>query len=177
MEPLYECGRCVTSKKKSPEPEKFLRNLILAREAGKKLGIEIVFSSGNLKELRNKYCGAAGNNFCITQDGFVTSCYEVMRQSDPRSIHFFYGKFNEDKKQFEFDEKKRKVLASREVRNLPYCRDCFAKFNCGGECLAKVASSKDLFSPCNYDSKCTINRGILLSQLEGVLTEQGEKNG
>lgn len=169
LEPLYECGRCATSKFKAPTSEEFTRYFSQASELGKTLGMKIVMSSGNIDGLKEKFCGAAGDNFCVTQDGFVTSCYEVMRESDQRSKIFFYGKFDETKKSFEIDQKKRDLLASRTIDNIPYCKDCFVKYHCGGECLAKAAISSDVFDPSGHQSKCDINREYLLGEIKSRL--------
>ena len=166
FEPVFECGRCKKTQTYEPNPERFLKRFIEAKQVAEKLGTDIYYSGGKLDSVSVVFCGAAGTNFYVTQEGFVTSCLEVTKQEDPRSQVFFYGQFKDGKCQVEQD--KIKYLMSRNVNNLPHCKDCFAKFGCAGDCLAKVMSKGDMFDPSD-NTRCSINHGASLYEMDKKL--------
>ncbi|MCM1224575.1 MAG: hypothetical protein NC548_60015 [Lachnospiraceae bacterium] len=49
-----------------------------------------------------------------------------------------YGKWNEEKKRFDFDMEKIKLLQNRSTKNMKHCFGCIAKEHCGGYCLGEV---------------------------------------
>lgn len=175
FEPLYEVGRTAESKYISPEPEDFSKGLFAARMRAQKLGKRVGMSCGTAGELRDKFCGAAGLNFCVTQDSDVTTCYEVMRRSDHRTKDFFIGGYNHENQKFDFDLDKISNLAHRTVTNMDSCKDCYAKYNCGGGCLAKVVTNKSLFDSDGY-FKCDINRSHVLDSITELLNTEGGEN-
>lgn len=173
FEPLFECGRCKTTKSKSPDSKTFLENMIKALETARKQSMGIKYSGSSVERVSDSFCGAAGSNFCVTQDGNITSCYEVIREDDSRSEIFFYGSFNRKTKEFEFDKIALENLASRTIDNLPYCSDCFVKYSCAGDCLAKVETEGDMFDP-SKNLRCDINREILKYKFDHI--DKGGKN-
>ncbi len=165
LEPVTETGRCHTSSTYAPSPELFLTKMIDAKEVAKKLGIKIYYSSGKLDRLSSRYCGAAGKNFVVASTGIISSCYEVTDYSDQRAKEFIYGRYNPQTKSFGFISEVIKRQATRTVHKMGYCSDCFAKYNCGGDCLAKIAALGDMFDPSN-NPRCIINRGLVLYELK-----------
>ncbi|MDD1777679.1 MAG: radical SAM protein [Candidatus Helarchaeota archaeon] len=164
LEPLFGCGRCNTSGYRSPDPSVFLKNFIEAREYAKKVGITIYYSGARSQDVRFLFCGAAGRNFCVTPEGFVSSCNEVTDSGDPRKKTFFYGHYSKKKRQFEFSKEKIEFLLSRTVSKIRHCADCFAKYSCAGDCLAKAHYMGDMFDT-STNERCDINRGVLLYEL------------
>jgi len=170
FEPVFECGRCKMTKIHAPKKEIFLQRLLEVKEIAAKDGVEIYYSGGRFGNITDHFCGAAGSNFFITQDGYLTSCLEVSHESDERSKIFFFGQARNGK--VEIDNERLKYLKSRNIFNMPACQDCFAKFTCGGDCLAKVlASSGDMFDS-SSNERCEINQKVLINQMENAL-----KNG
>lgn len=168
FEPVHECGRCKTTNTKSPEKKCFVENLIEAKKKASEYGINIYYSGGKFKTVTNRFCGAAGRNFFVTPTGNVTSCLEVTTESDPRAKIFIYGRYKSRGK-FYFNMEKINYLMSRVVENIPYCADCFAKFHCAGDCLAKISlKAKNIFNTC-YNDRCYINREILLYEIKHKL--------
>lgn len=84
--------------------------------------------------------------------------------SDPRSQRFFFGSYDAQAGGFAFDRKKLKELAELNVRNFPYCRDCFCKWHCAGDCAAKVL---DGIAPHEHAgcSRCEVNRARIETEL------------
>jgi len=176
LEPLFECGRCKTTKELAPTEEAFLINLIEAQKTAKALGKSVYYSGGSLEKISDHFCGAAGSNFFVTPLGDVTTCLEVCRAEDPRSQIFYIGKYNPQTKKFEFDQNKLANLKNRKVGNMPYCADCFAKFNCAGDCLAKSFSQTNSLLCNEGNSRCRINQGILLNEMIVKLATKPQQN-
>jgi uncharacterized protein len=165
LEPLFECGRCAKSNAKSPKPEDFLENFLKAERKAKELGIEIYYSGGSLEKIGQTFCGACGSNFFVTPNGYVTSCLEACRENDAVSNVFYIGKFNAQTKQFEFDNDRINTLKGRRVEKISFCEYCFGKYNCSGDCPAKVfEQTGDIMDPSN-NWRCIINLGLLTERM------------
>jgi radical SAM protein with 4Fe4S-binding SPASM domain len=167
LEPLSECGRCMTTKIKSPSPQEFVENYLPLIDKAKRCGVTLYNSFAPVDHIKRSFCGANGSNFFVTSQGYVTSCLEVALVSDTRSDIFFYGKFNEETQKFEIDDNKRKFLLNRETSNMYQCNNCYAKWQCGGECMAKIASIGDVyrFDP-NQNLGCLMQQKMLHSKLD-----------
>jgi len=165
FEPLFYCGRCKTTNSLSPEMEKFIENFIKCELKAKECGITLVYSGCRIDNLTTSFCGATQDNFALTPDGYLTTCYEVTSKDDPKSDTFFIGKITENG-QVEIDESKRKYLNSLSVDNLAYCSDCFAKWHCGGECIAKLGHT-DYSGPRGHD-RCKLNRHLIKNRLINI---------
>lgn len=157
LEPLFECGRCKTSKWKAPSLEEYQKNILnLLEKISKKTDNRLITSSGNIGRIRSYFCGAAGGRtFSITPEGFVSGCSEISLISDPRSDIFFYGSFDKSTNRFVIDEEKRQYLNGRQTKNLEHCSDCFIKWNCAGDCLSKIG--EDIYDTRN-NPRCELNR-------------------
>jgi radical SAM protein with 4Fe4S-binding SPASM domain len=53
---------------------------------------------------------------------------------------FVYGKWDSAARAFEFDEDKIHNLKNRCIENMPHCRNCEARYQCGGYCLGEVVN-------------------------------------
>ena len=174
LEPLFECGRCSTSQARSPDPQLFLEQLLLTQEKARKLGVGVYYSGGSLDKISQTFCGACGNNFFVTPNGFVTSCLEACREDDAISNVFFIGKYNPKTKEFDFNQDRIQALKKRKVENMPFCQDCFAKYNCSGDCPAKIyEQTGDLLDP-SKNWRCIINQGLLIERMAEAL--EGSKS-
>ena len=169
LEPLFECGRCTSTGASSPSSEDFLKYSIETRRKAEELGIEVHYSGSQLENIQDVFCGATGKNFFITPQGNVTTCLEVSRENDPHAEYFFVGKYNSETKQFDLFEDRLDLLRSRTVARMDGCGDCYSKYNCAGDCLAKaLISSGDIFDSTN-NPRCVANKGLLLDEIESKL--------
>jgi len=160
FEPVFECGRCLKTKTSSPDPMTFVKNYIKAFELAEKYGMSLYYSGGSIKKLSNTFCGAAGENFFVTSDGYLTSCLEVMHKDDPASEIFFYGKFDNKKGRFIIDKKKLNLLKSRTVDKIKLCQSCFSKWHCAGDCLVKSWREHGTLFKVS-EKRCIINRELV----------------
>ena len=164
IEPLFVCGRCITSNCNPPKKETFINDLSKIMERASRLNTGIQYSGGRLYYLDTRFCGAAGANFFITPTGDVTSCVEVSRREDPRSDIFMYGEYSPETKSFHFDIPKFRRLTEFRVQEFSSCSDCFARWHCSGDCLAKSPDFSHIQSVRN-EYRCTINKSITRLQL------------
>ncbi|MBP1631601.1 MAG: hypothetical protein H6Q15_2494 [Bacteroidetes bacterium] len=160
FEPLFECGRCKTSKFTAPPYDEFIDNFKKANEIAKKLNVTLNYSGASDGRISDKFCGGAGENFFVTPDSFVSTCLEACRTNEKESKPFLIGSFNKELNEFEFDQEKINILKSRKVTNMKSCADCFCKYSCAGDCLIKVfKNTGDLFDSTNSE-RCNINTAI-----------------
>ena len=170
LEPVFECGRCLKTKTSSPDSMIFVKNYIKSFETAEKYGIDLHYSGGTIQRISDSFCGAAGRNFFVTTDGYVTSCLEVMHKDDSAAKIFFYGKYDRETKKFKIIKKRQKKLESRTVDKIEACQKCFCKWHCAGDCLIKGwRLHNSLFETDN--KRCIINteiiRYILLRYIKG----------
>ncbi|MGV8152494.1 MAG: radical SAM protein [Candidatus Nanoarchaeia archaeon] len=164
LEPLFECGRCKTTNVKAPSSEDFLKYSRQTRDLAEKLGVSVYYSGGKLGEIGSYFCGALGSNFFVTPSGDVSTCLEVTRPKDDKAEIFLIGNYNPSFG-FQIDLSKIKNLKNRSIENLSHCTDCFAKYNCKGDCPAKVCSqSGDINNPEN-NFRCISNQGLLFDEM------------
>lgn len=167
FEPLFGCGRSISSRWKAPSNEAFIKNYIKAKKKADRYHLKLRYSGSDLSRVSIRFCGAAGNNCYVTPDGFISSCIEVTSEDDPRSKLFFYGKFNKKTSEFDIDKKQLMKLRNMIVQNMWDCQKCFLKWNCAGDCLAKrfyQKGEKNAEGP-----RCEINRLLAFIRLKELL--------
>lgn len=175
IEPVWLCGRCVTSGEKPPADDDFIKHYVRAYEKAQKMNVNLVYSGLRLDALLSKFCAASGDGFNILPNGSVTSCYEITEDDDPKAELFHYGKYDFGKKTFEFDRKKIERLQKYSVENLEYCRDCFCKWHCAGDCISKVFDESQSFEH-QGSSRCKLNRQLTIMQLEEIIANSQNQN-
>jgi uncharacterized protein len=166
FEPVFQCGRCKTSSDYDINLDKFAANFqkIEAKHNNKK--IQFIYSGSRVETLTDSFCGVSRDSFTITPEGYITACFEITSPDDPKSEKFFYGRISGNGKLI-IDERKRKYLQDITVDNLEYCKDCFAKWHCAGECVARIGHD-DLHGERGHD-RCILNRKMLKSKLVAIL--------
>jgi uncharacterized protein len=164
FEPLFVCGKRPTRQCRRPDAAAFSKGIkdIFSMSTARRTGI--LYSGGRLSYIGDAFCGAAGDNFFITPSGDVTSCLEVSSTGDKRSKIFMYGKLNKKADGFNFDTKAFKRLRRLRVESFSSCTECYARWHCAGDCLAKKPDMRDIRGKAN-DYRCLINRELTLFQL------------
>jgi uncharacterized protein len=170
VEPVWQCGRCQMTGDRPPSEKEFIGHFSEAYELAHKMGFSLFYSGARLDVLTNQFCAAPGDGFSVTPDGFVSSCFEVTDPSDPRAELFHYGHYQKDKKILVFDRERLARLRKLRVENIGYCQDCFCKWHCAGDCLAKALPG---LHPDDHTGspRCNLNREISRMQLERVAKE------
>ncbi len=166
FEPLFFCGRCKTNDSLKPDLERFSDNFQKCASKCKEFGINLTYSGCRIETLTDSFCGVAKDNFSVTPDGFITTCYEVTSKNDPKSTVFIIGNIGQDG-ELNIDENKRRFLQSLTVDNMEYCTDCFAKWHCAGECASKLGHSD--YIGVRGNERCELNRKLTAGRIIGAL--------
>jgi uncharacterized protein len=156
----------------------FVATFLEARGRGLRDGVEIGYSACRVDGLRSSFCGAYGSNlnFCVSTEGLVSSCYEVLEESDPRAEIFIYGRYDTAARRFTFDEDRLGRLLTLNVTKMGRCQDCYVKWNCGGDCLSKAAlGGIEHLTDDEPLERCSANRIITKDELAGSLFKIARK--
>ena len=170
VEPVWQCGRCRVTGEHPPSEEQFIASFEEAYDLAQDLGFSLFYSGARLDVLTNKFCAAPGDGFSVTPEGIVSSCFEVTDPADPRAELFHYGRYDEISKSFKIDQQRVERLRWLRVENIKHCSDCFCKWHCAGDCLAKalpgVSADDHKGSP-----RCNLNRAITRLQIRRLAAQ------
>lgn len=170
VEPAWEAGRSLKTGERTPDADIFIRKFLEA-DALLKGRMRLVFSAARTDQLGLSFCAVCNDSFVVTSEGLVTSCYEVAERSDPRSDRYIYGIYDTGQNRFIFDEEKRNELHRLTVSQMPYCKDCFCKYHCCGDCAAKLLGRKPPEEHAGSE-RCRITRALTLHQIQKSLNEE-----
>lgn len=168
FEPVWECGRCLTSSDTMPSAEAFTARYLESLEVAREKGLRLVFSGARQDMLVDTFCKVSSGSFTVTPTGDVTACYEVSYKSDPRSERFFFGHFDHEADDFVFDQAKLDELSRLNVHNIRFCDNCFCRWHCAGDCAAKVLDGIELEEH-RGSMRCKISRALTLNQIQRKL--------
>ncbi len=179
FEPVYACGRGSSTSASAPSAAEFIEHFSTAWEHARTRGATLRYSGCRLGWLTERFCSVDGDNFCVTPRGYVTACYEVPDASHPLADIFIFGRFEDKSNSFTFDQKKLASLHGLNVRYKDYCKSCFAKWNCAGDCpvkcLTEHTSNLSEYA-CQPGARCQINRELTLRALRRALESKGEQS-
>ncbi len=175
IEPLYICGRCETSGCKPPPLDDFIKEMTEVYELGKSRNTSIQYSGNRISNIMSRFCGAQGSNFFITPKGYVTACLEVSELNDPRADFLIYGHYDRAGKKYVFDSEKYKRLAASQVNSFETCHDCFVKWHCAGDCIAKAPDFSRVTTARN-EYRCKLNMSLLRYSLIDNMNHQISKS-
>lgn len=156
---VLETGRCKKNKITGSlnSTSDFLKQIVSSHEVAKKFNIDISVLSGptDLKE----GCYATNPGFVVTTKGYISACPAVTNPDNPASKIFMYGKI--EKESIEIDNQKIQYLQSRTISNTDVCKDCFAKWQCGGGCPVQYFRKHgSIFVPVK-DNGCKLTKNFL----------------
>jgi len=170
VEPVYQLGRARSAS--NAESEAFVQAFRLARDQAAANGSCLSFSGARVGSLTNHFCSATQDNFCLSADRNVSACYEAFAEDVPCASIFFYGRPATNHQGYEFDLDTLDHLRSQAVENRAFCKDCFAKWSCGGDCYYKWrATSQSL----EFDGspRCHIIRELTKDQILEKIAKAG----
>jgi len=114
--------------------EKFYTNFREAREFSRSHNLN--FTTMALRNVDYTINYGCEGDFCITPDGEISICH---RLATPIKVGVnkrdVYGNVLADTVSVNAD--KYRLLLGRDVENRPECVGCFARYNCGGGCIAR----------------------------------------
>jgi uncharacterized protein len=162
VEPAYQLGRWRDAP--TAETEEFIAAFRAARERGRTLGHEITFSAARVGLLTNHFCGVTQDSFALSPDGNVSGCYEVFSEDDKQASTFFYGRPRPGTDDYEFNLAALDALRALSVEGREFCRGCYAKWHCAGDCLNKAYTESGTTEFLG-SARCHITRELTKDQL------------
>lgn len=112
----------------------FTNHFFDAQETGYGMGIDVyVLASKYIDMLVEHYCGG---EMCLNPEGTITVCHRFSSPKEEKYQDIVYGSVSEDGKVL-FDNDKFEKLMGHDIDMNPKCKSCFAKWHCGGGCLAQ----------------------------------------
>lgn len=170
VEPAYALGRWREAP--SAETAQFVEAFRSAQAAARTYGRQIEFSGARVGLLTNHFCGVTQDSFCLTADGQVSACYETFIPENEWADTFFYGRLDREQGEFLFDLPVLNELRRQTVDQREYCRGCFAKWHCGGDCYHKSLTVNGAGEFSGSD-RCHIIRELTTDQILQRITDSG----
>lgn len=171
LEPLFSHGRARSKGLRAPHAEAFIDNFRQAQKIAESYGLDLYYSGARSELLTDTFCGVPEGSFNVTPEGLLTSCFEVCHPEDKLADQFFYGGRDKRTGDFAVSRKQLTVLASHTVRERPECDNCFCKWHCAGDCIAKNLTSDQNPGENLKAARCIINQELTRDQLVRRLRE------
>jgi uncharacterized protein len=162
VEPAFQIGRWANAP--SAESEEFIEAYRVAQEWARRHGSAITYSAARIDTLTNHFCGITQDTFGLSPDGNVSACYEVFSETSPWAKTFFYGKPAQEHKGYLFELPILNNLRKQTVQHREFCRGCFAKWHCAGDCYHKALNANGPQEFAGSD-RCHITRAITKDQI------------
>lgn len=174
FEPVALTGRCTSNALSRPDAEQFAETFLKCFLQGLKLDVDVYYSGMRCFEhIQQRFCSACGPNFCVTPDGNITTCFEVLESNDPAASAFFIGKVDFVQGRVVLDQMRIDKLKQRIAENMEACKGCFLRYQCAGDCPVKSFrhSNRDLYSPDHYRCQIAkrINKQLIAWLADGVI--------
>lgn len=170
VEPAYPIGRGQTMP--SANTTRFIDAFRSAQAVAKQLDVTLDYSPACLNRLSNHFCGITQDEFSLSAEGNVSACYSCFAEDNNWAEVFFYGKPDGQSRRYVFDMPVLDKLRNRAVRHLDFCRGCFAKWHCAGDCYynAVNVNGRDQFIG---SERCHITRELLKDEILSRITASG----
>ena len=147
VEPVFLEGRAKEEQAVN-DAGAFVEQFIAAHRTAAEYGIELFYSAARPEALVQRFCLAACRALVVTTDGDITTCFETYGREHPLSARFLVGTYG-DNRQYQIEQDKLDRHFSRTADSIPYCRGCFCRWHCAGDCAIKASASGrvDEFQP------------------------------
>ena len=169
VEPAYQMGRWRDAP--SAETAAFIDAYREAQSRAAALGKEIFFSGARVGLLTNHFCGITQDSFSLSPDGNVSACFETFSEDEEWAPVFFYGK-PEEGGGYAYDLARLEHLRAQSVENRDWCKGCFARWTCAGDCYHKALTvgGKEVFEG---SDRCHIIRELTKDQILARIAQSG----
>jgi uncharacterized protein len=165
LEPLFSHGRARTKGLAAPHASAFIDNFRRAQKIAEGYGLDLYYSGARTEVITDTFCGVPEGSFNVTPEGLLTSCFEVCHPEDEFADEFFYGELDAKSNEFRVSKKQLKVLAGHTVRERVECANCFCKWHCAGDCIAKNMQSDEHPGQNLKAARCIINQELTRDRL------------
>ncbi|MCL1889239.1 MAG: radical SAM protein [Desulfovibrionaceae bacterium] len=135
----------------------FVEQFIRAHRLAARRGIDFFYSGARPEALVQRFCLAACRALVVTADGDVTVCFETYGREHPLSARFLVGGYRGG--DYVIEQDKLDAHFSRTADSIPYCRGCFCRWHCAGDCSIKASAAGrvDEFAP---TGRCAITQEL-----------------
>ncbi|OFS28257.1 hypothetical protein HMPREF3086_01495 [Dietzia sp. HMSC21D01] len=170
--PVLGTGRGRSTIFGEPDAQEFVEMYYKAQAIADEYGKQIIVSGAlnTFPNIRRTFCGVTDPNFSLTADGHISSCYEIMYDDDLRAPHAYYGRYDRATRTFEVDGHRIAKLRQHDINHVEKCRDCFAKWQCAGDCQARWYNSQTGDLETGVDVRCDINRTLIRDRLLEIVS-------
>jgi uncharacterized protein len=184
-EPVFVTGRAegLSDGESAEFHDQFLTQYHRAVTHGARLKIHVAYSGCRTSNHGVNFCGVTGPdlNFFVSTRGIVSSCYEVIKPDSPKGRFTVYGRYEASSRSFLFDEERLSRLRRFSMLDMAQCRNCFVRWNCGGDCFARsdlVLSEDGTLSGNPASPRCRVNQETTLYDLvrHGVALDLSGRN-
>lgn len=146
----------------------YLNNFMEAHEYAAAHGLYLDCSAyRNFDLLIERFC--PGDNV-LTPEGELSICSRISSPNDPGYSDSIYGKVNSDGT-VDINYDKFKHLVELDVYHYPKCKTCFAKWHCGGGCMAQ----KHIYNEAILNEFCEFTRNFTKHMLLDKLDKEYQK--
>lgn len=143
----------------------FIAQYIEAKRLARRHGLRLRFAMDEaLEDTVVRHCPG---KFCLTAEGTFTACHLATSPKEERYAKCVYGKVT-DEGCVEIDDDKFQQIFNDNMLARHRCDDCFARWNCGGECMAR----NDTYPREYMEEVCHFNRQWLTYLLKEQLDEE-----
>lgn len=165
MEPVTSVELFHTASEMRQFYDTFIDEYTRAKRIAREHGLHIRFAMDEaLKSTVVRHCPG---KFCLTADATITACHLATSPKENRYEKCVYGKVYDDG-HIEIDEDHFQQLYEDNMLSKHRCDDCFARWNCGGECMAR----NDTYPQEYMDEVCRFNRQWLMLLLKERLDQE-----
>ena len=180
MEPVTSVGLFESAARLRSFYDDFFREYVLCSAMARREGIPLRFTfDDETRGVTPRHCPG---KFCLTPTGKISVCHLVSSPREGRFSDCVYGEVTDDG-QVRIGDGRFGRFYDRNVCSYTHCRDCFAKWDCGGECMTR----RDTYPADYLDEVCRFNRrfvryrllkaiGDTLEQEQGLTLEQYVRN-
>ncbi len=172
VEPMFPQGRGGTEWMGGESLDAFMAEFEEACGIAEAAGRELFYSGARPDVILPRFCEAGHKALVVTPSGELSACFEVYSRTHPLADRFYFGRLGADGS-LDIDFKKlHELLDPRDPDRLSYCRDCFVKWSCAGDCLSKTfsISGGQNFRP---SPRCRVNRELTRFLLLGKIAAGG----
>jgi uncharacterized protein len=171
LEPMYVLGRG-RGNGLAVDPHAFIDAYRLAKKIAAQGNADLFYSAARVELLTSRFCLSCGEGFSLTPQGLVSACYEAPDAGFEFAGRFIFGRYEESSESYIFDQEKLASLRNHTVENIPWCRDCFCKWHCAGDCHYKSLHSMT-DGHFTGDTRCEITRALTLDQILENIRQSG----
>jgi uncharacterized protein len=176
IEPVTLVGRALEKEELACDPTLFADHLFNSMKIAIESNTRLFYSGVSGHSQREEFCAASTPSFCVCPNGDVTSCFSYSNKDIVKDL-FIYGKYDENKKKFQFDSEKIKRLQTLTLEHDAYCSSCFCRSHCIGDCPAirefELNDNSQFIEKLDMDfmlnRRCATNRRVVKLLLNDIV--------